>query len=311
MGRDYDEIVKRAANEAGGNAFVTDYAGPASIMKGVLYDGSLSNGLEAIARATTPPDALDAIGRTSLPRDSRLLEILRVYIPEPDVLKQKGIDERQFYNQLRSYWQQYQAQFAPFDAHMLAAALEARFVTPLSKAQALFDDFPTLTRLRTFISPEEMSVDPLFVMNPSLPEVPLLRTAKAFLVCGAQQFTRCEAPVRLELPAGGVVWLKAGGDPSSCRYGAQNADTYQGTDVMNLPALASGWKRDESGPGVQRFNNHDEIDRQLTLHNTPIISLAKGGDCGCSLGGRGRGGAAFLLVAVVVVSWRRRRAIAG
>ena len=306
IGRDYDEVVKKAANEAGGNAFVTDYSGPASIMKQQLFTSSTGYGLDRIARATTPPDALDAITSTGLPRDTRMLEILRVHIPEPEALKQMGIDERTFYNQLRSIWEKYQNLFAPFDGVKLAAALEAQFVTPLRKAQALFDGLPTLTRLRTFISPEEMSVDPTFVMNATLPPVPLQRTAHAFVVCGDQQFYRCEAPARLELPGGDVLWLRSQED-RSC---ASNRDPsgYQADVVMTLPALDIGWKRDEVGPGVARMSNRKSIEQTLAQHNAPVISFAHGDGCGCNLGGRG-GGAAGLLVflAFVTLGARARR----
>jgi hypothetical protein len=309
MGRDYDEVVKRAANEAGGNAFVTDYAGPASIMKGQLFSDASSYNLDAIAHAATPPDALDLIARSAFPRDTRMMEILRASIPEPAVLTQMGVDERQFYNQLRMYWAQYSSQFAPFDAAMLAAALNAKFVAPLQKAQVLFDSFPTLTRLRTFISPEEMSIDPLFTMNASLPEVPLIRKANAYVVCGDQLFTRCEAPVRLELPGGSVVWLKAQESSDPCYPGA-SANAYQGQAVMDLPTLDIGWKRDDTGPGVERFNNQAAIQRTLTQHNAEVIAYAHADGCGCNLGGPSGGMPAVAVLGglvVVIVRIRRSR----
>jgi hypothetical protein len=306
-GRSYDELIKKAANEAGGNAFVTDYAGPANILKGQLFSpGNVDT--RGIAAATTPPDALDAIGQTGIPRDSRLMELLRMYIPLPEALKQMGVDERSFYNQLRSYWQKYQSLFAPFDAAMLAAAIEARFVTPLRKAQALIDGFATLTRLRTFISPEEMSQDPTFVMNPTLPPVPVERMAKAFLVCGQEQFTRCDAPVRLELPGGTELWLKPQPQPE-CYPWAQTANQYDGAVAMSLPALSVGWKRDDSGAGVERFNNQAVIQQTLTRHNDEVKAYANQGACDCHLG-RGRSGNGGLLLVVGVVlglGLRRRR----
>jgi hypothetical protein len=308
MGRSYDELVKQAANEAGGNAFVTEYSGSARFMAGALYTPGNNYGIDRIAAAATPPDALDTIGTTALPRDTRMLEILRVYIPEPAALKQMGVDERQFYNQLRVFWNQFQDQFAPFDARMLAAALEAKFVTPLMKAQALFDSFPTLTYLRTFISPEEMSVDPIFTMNPTLPPVPLVHKANAYLVCGESVFTRCDAPVRLELPGGGVVWLKADGSTGPC-YGVRQANSYQGEALKDLPALDIGWKRDDSGPGVERFNNQAAIQQILATHNAEVMSFTDRqihGSCGCHLGGRATGGAAVVLAGFALALRRRR-----
>jgi MYXO-CTERM domain-containing protein len=141
-------------------------------------------------------------------------------------------------------------------------------------------------------------------MNDSLPEVPLTRTAKAYRVCGDSAFTACNAPVRLELPSGGVVWLKAGAN-TSCRYG-QGASGYEGDALKGLPALATGWQRDEHGPGVQRFDKQADIARVLDKHNDEVIAFAHAG-CGCDLGGRGGGGAAAVLALAMLVAWRRRR----
>jgi hypothetical protein len=306
IGRTYDEVIKQAANEAGGNAFVTDYSGPASIMKGLIYGGSRYR-VDQIAAAATPPDALDWIGSMGFPRDSRLMDILRTFIPEPAVLKQMNVSEVQFYNNLRSYWMQYMAQFAPFEAPKLAAALQARFIDPLRKAQELFDGFPTLTRLRTFISPEEMSVDPTFVMNTVLPPVPLQRTAKAYLVCGDRNFTRCEAPIRLELPGGGLLWLKPQ-PQSSCSQYDTRPNAFEGEVAMKLPALDIGWKRDETTMGVARLDNHDRIIQMLSSHNAAVIAYSKGSGCGCNLGGAAptTGGAAALLAACLALASRRR-----
>jgi MYXO-CTERM domain-containing protein len=125
------------------------------------------------------------------------------------------------------------------------------------------------------------------------------------VVCGYQLFTRCDAPVRLELPGGSVVWLKAQETTGPC-YAGQSASGYQGQDVMSLPALGVGWQRDDSGPGVERFNNQDNIQRMLTQYNAPVIALAHGDGCGCALGGRQRGNALWVLAGLALLAWRRR-----
>ena len=56
VGRSYDEVIKQAANEAGGNAFVTDYVGPASIAKGTIDRGTYD--VARLAMRTTPPEAI-------------------------------------------------------------------------------------------------------------------------------------------------------------------------------------------------------------------------------------------------------------
>ena len=66
-----------------------------------------------MATARTPPDALDALS-AGFPRDSTLLGVLRTHIPMPDAIRAMGVQERDFYNQLRNYWNTQQAAFKPF-----------------------------------------------------------------------------------------------------------------------------------------------------------------------------------------------------
>src|SRR5205807_1015038 len=97
------------------------------------------------------------------------------FIPMPQSLKDRGVMERDFYNSLASY----KAELATimFDPNKFADALDERVVTPLRKAQMIFDTQPYLTRLYTTVSPDEMTRDPLFHINPDLPTVSNLHRA--------------------------------------------------------------------------------------------------------------------------------------
>jgi MYXO-CTERM domain-containing protein len=299
-GANYEDLVKVAADQANGNAFITDYAGPASVLKGMLYRPGMYN-LDAIRATRIPPDALDRIAAMGFPRDSSLITVLRVHIPMPAPIAAMGIDERTFYNQLRSYWFQFQADFKPFDATALAADLDAKFVTPLRKTQELFDRHAKLTRLSTFISPEEMTVDPTFVMNPSLPDVPVVRQATASRMCGDRQYDSCSAPVRLEVPSGEAVWFLPEVQPVC--YG--QPFSYQRASLdKDMPALYRAYDRDGAGEGATRFDNRDIIRMAITTHNEAVAKTgvpippgtggaggSTGGTGGQSTGGRGGTGA--------------------
>jgi hypothetical protein len=308
-GANYEELVKSAADQAGGNAFVTEFVGPAAILKDrVLPPGRYQ--LDPIRNSQTPPEALANIGAQGFPRDSTLIQVLRVHIPMPDVVKAMGVDERTFYNNLAIYWNQHRDRFAPFDARALAADLEARYVTPLQKAQALFDRHPKLTRLATFISPEEMKVDPTFVLNPDLPDVPALRTATATLACGDRQHTRCTAPVRLEAPGTEPIWLL----PKPQQYCYGQADAYERAQLDAMPALHRAWARTTVGEGVARVDHQGTIRTAIQGHNavagsprfptrgTPTVGFpdplsgptvspeaSYGGGCSCRLASPGAG----------------------
>jgi hypothetical protein len=311
-GSNYDDLVKEAANQAGGNAFVTDYVGPASMMNGQIYTGTYDTNRIALTR--TPPDAMNEITMQGYPRDAALLEILRKHIPEPPALANQGISELQFYNQLAQFWASNQKQFAPFDPQALAADMNARLVQPLVKAQALFNRFNKLTRLSTFISPDEMNTDPLFMMNSTLPDVPATRTSTAVLMCGNQTYTACEAPIRLELPDGQKIFFRPRSDAGSPCY-----DYYQGygVDRGNLdqaPALEVAYAREAVGDGAARVNNRMVIEANVSDHNQAALNgidrnwmnPPTHSGSGCAIGGLG-GGDALLGVALVMGALMRRR----
>ena len=58
-----------------------------------------------------------------------------------------------------------------------AAALDERMIQPRIEADALFDRYAWITRLTSSISPAEMTVDPQFLINPTMGAVPRTRTA--------------------------------------------------------------------------------------------------------------------------------------
>jgi hypothetical protein len=323
-GSNYADLVKQAADQAGGNAFITEYAGPTTMFRGRLFQAGRYN-LEGIRQAPTPPDALDQIAIMGFSRDTLLLNILRTHIPMPERLKAMGIDERTFYNQLRLYWNQYRADFKPWDPAALAADLDAKIVAPLREVQELFDSHAKLTRLATFISPEEMNVDPTFVVNPTLPDVPVVRTAVATRACGNRQYDRCTAPVRLEAPGVDPIWFLP--QPQSSQYCYGSAGQYNRAQVDQMPALYRAWARDSVGEGAARVDMRELIASSIRAHNVSasgvrrLPGIAPGtvwppppeadeSGCGCRLGGAHAGLPALLLPLAVGLGLiaRRRRA---
>jgi hypothetical protein len=151
-GQNYTAMVTAAANEAGGNAFIAEYAGSASVMNNALWPNNLIN-LPALRAATTPPTFLQLVIQQGLLTYGPMLPLLRKYIPEPQALIDAGITESQFYNNNATYWAQVQSSFAPFDPVAITAEVQSKIVDPLQAGQTLFDAHTYLTRLATFISP--------------------------------------------------------------------------------------------------------------------------------------------------------------
>jgi hypothetical protein len=297
-GQNYPDLLKQAANEAGGNAFAVEYAGPTDLLRGKLVPAG-GYDLSRLRTITAPPDALAELTRLGFPRDAALLAILRQYIPEPAALRDRGVEETAFYNQIAQYWLSDRMSFLPLDGARLASAIEEGVVQPLVKAQALFDGHLKLTRLATFISPEEMSLDPTFIENSSLPDVPVVRQAQGHRMCGQREHTRCDAPLKVVLPSGRPVWFEP---PKAGGWCAPPSTPYDRAAVDATPSLEVGWKREALGEGRVAFDNRAAINAAVEMKNA---ELAAGG-CSCSLGGRVTAAPMVVLAAALAVAFRRR-----
>jgi hypothetical protein len=204
-GINYDDVVTAAVDEAeGGLAFVTDYAGPAALMEERLYTEGRWD-LDRLRAVEHPGRLVDELLRQGFPRDAQMQALFRRHIPLPPAVLTEGalrvvfrgnveaydravadgtlraVVERAFYNDIDAF-EEWTGELV-FDAGAFVDDLEAAVVAPLRGAQALFGEFPVLTRLYTTLSAEEMHLDPIFDVNPDLPEVSNLRTAAARWEC--------------------------------------------------------------------------------------------------------------------------------
>jgi len=210
-------LVSLAANEAGGNAFVTEYAGASTIARAQIYQNGTIN-LTTLRMAMTPPVYVQQVISMGLANDPLTLPLLAQYIPMPDAVKAMGVTDNTFYNNISFYWSQYA--FPPYDLAKLTDEISAKIVTPRINAQMMIDGHPYLTRLNTFISPEEMNKDPFFFETRDLTDVPNVHTAVLRTMCGNMEYMYCNAPQRLELPDGRMVWVRAGSKATTCRVRA-------------------------------------------------------------------------------------------
>jgi MYXO-CTERM domain-containing protein len=292
-GPNYQKLLKEAANEAGGNAFTVEYAGPPVDTRAFVPAQGFD--LTRLRAARGGPAALAELQRLGLNNDPSILEILRAVLPEPASLKEKNVSETAYYNLLATYWQEGTA----FDGNALADAVESKIVAPLMNLQKLFAQHDKLTRLVTFISPEEMNVDPLFEENSTLPDVSNQHRITGLLQCGNRVFDRCNAPLRLVLEDRRSLWFEAPSNGGWCGPGPYDR---QGLDAM--PSLQLGWVRASAGDGLLRFDNTKVIDHLLDEHNGAVR-----GACGCDLGGRpgGSNGWWALVVGLALAVRRRRR----
>jgi hypothetical protein len=309
-------LLSQAADEAGGTAFVTEYAGPSSIAANQLWSPARFN-LTALEAAQTPPVYVQALVNLGLASNVQVLPLLDMYIPMPDELKAMGLSDAQFYGNIASYWSQYK--FPAFDLKALTAAIKAQVIAPLQAAQEMLDGHPYMTRMNTFISPEEMSKDALFFESSGLGDVPQVHTATFRTMCGDQKFMACNAPVRLELADGRMAWVRNGSTAANCQYQA-----YDLSGLQKLPAAEKVWQRDVSGEGTVIMDNTAQIEAGLAVNNSAFpaaqnmfpmptrgggaaTTTASGGGCACGVGGATAGGAVGLGAAAAALVLARRR----
>ena len=293
-GRNYDQLVQEAANEAQGTAFVVEYAQPSAAAVGWM---TLSNfGRSDLAMYTTPPTYLGALSGLGVTPTSAVVQVLRKYIPLPASLKSQGVTEAMFYANVQSYWQTNRADFAPFDPVALTAEMEKEVLGPMDTLRPLFESNAYLTRLATFISPDEMTKDPLFVTNASLPAVSPRHLATAHILCGDEDLYANEAPVNVVLEDGrNVVYSAAAFRGSTSR-----------ADIDAMPSADTAWIREPDGAGQLALDNRGAIASAIAAHNATVPTPGSG--CGCSLRARPRAwGMVALVGAVVLVLGMRRR----
>jgi len=205
-GANYDFLVTRALDQDGadGRAFVTEYAGPSSVvpwsgLRGFAWSSedflevtaaTLSQTLEAQGLlACGLPDSVDGDGCG--PTHPLLLSLLRTYFPAPP-----DVPEAEFYECTDCF----AVDETAWDPAGFAAALEEQVVGPAEHAVEVLGANPYLTRLYTMISPGEMTIDPLFHERADLPEVSSQWTAT--LQSGCE-----EEPDRLVLDDGVSIVL--------------------------------------------------------------------------------------------------------
>jgi hypothetical protein len=233
--KNYNDVVIAAVSETPEkHAFVTEYAGPSAVMVDVLDAPARFGSSATLAAFTEAPDFVEylfdhgfAIAQPSTPFGGPVPALLPpltkslvlAAIPMPVALKAKAITEDDWLRDLRYFLGGYRASnpqdfegwSLSFDAPALAAALEQKVVTPAREAGQLFRAFPKLTRLYTTLSPEDMTRDPVFSFNPSLPDVSRDHTAVLTIDC-SPLVDFSSAPRTLKTEQG---WILSGGRASA------------------------------------------------------------------------------------------------
>jgi hypothetical protein len=209
LGAKYNDLVISAVTEAPDrHSFLTEYAGPSSVMaKKLDYPGRFGD-LTALRALVSPSDYLAYLRAHGYLFDATLLSLLERFIPEPAQLVTSGITLDRFYASYDFYASQLGhgdgGVADSFDAAGLTDAIDLRIVQPTRAAQALFDQSPYLTRLYTTLSPKDMNLDPVFSENPDLHDVPLVHSATATYPCSGSPWLRTDQGFEAQLIGGAL-----------------------------------------------------------------------------------------------------------
>jgi hypothetical protein len=154
-GSDYRDVVARAADEAGGQAFATDFSGSTDIMASRLwFDGMIDT--DYLATLTSPTAWVEAIVFSGIPASSQLNALLVDFVPPPS-----GVDDVTFLSCPSCYT----VSVPDFDPVAATDALRTEILDVLRGEQERIDSTAQLTRLFTTMDAEEMTADPIFVFN--------------------------------------------------------------------------------------------------------------------------------------------------
>ncbi|MEN0063140.1 MAG: DUF2330 domain-containing protein [Myxococcota bacterium] len=291
FGQNYPDVITQAADEAGGQAFATDYFGAptagyevnpiiesellaspsglewvftAAFQTGVQVNNEMAN---AIATAIDLPDAIDPIDFVGCP------DCFEGWDSGPD-----------------------------FDREGATAYFMEAVVEPLRDSQDLFEG-RRLTRMTSSLSANEMTVDPVFTQNADMDDesnfVSNVHNADLVYECRGGK-RRDKAERRLELSDGRVIFL-----PSEQWIADNETTELEMIEELGATKAQVIERTSSSGQPEVLFDFTSDLFDLTNQHNSSIRGLLSG--CGgCQANGGGTAPAAALLLALGLVGLRRR-----
>jgi MYXO-CTERM domain-containing protein len=299
----YESVVTAAANEGGGQGFVTEFAGPSASLQKVVW-----------------PDFEEQVWQSFK---------TNLYSSFGDIFTQS-------YYQYASYdgfWDAARAsvtlpegvafedfQLCPtcyevaLSPSVYIQALEDNVIKPMRDVQELLARQPYLTRFYSTLSAAEMTADPVFAYNAELGDVSNIHSAERVIECNPS-IDLSAASWRIELPQGGVI-----------RGTARDLGTWPPA-VSDQPANFRVLKLATAGLGEVLKDNGAEIGAQLDAYNDSRSPGSSGSGApggvtnqdagfasdrggGCSVPaahGAGSGGSAWAALGLLLALGVRRR----
>jgi hypothetical protein len=292
-GSDYNDAISRAVDEAGGHAFVTEYAGASDVVvqAGILderWDVERFQQLEAVevyAELVSQNLGQCFDGQGCAWNHPLLQPLLDDFLPVPD-----GVEAGAFYGCLSCYQDQIDPSL--WDGPTFAAEFDARIVAPAVHSLELLNRHDYVTRLYTTISPHEMTRDPIFHENPDMPDV----TAQV----ASTRLGNCAGADWIEFADGRQIALE---------------DNFSYPTLEEMPYAARVEEIPARGAPVVVTDNAETIDLLLADHNDQFVFNSEDDSppderdlflCSARKIKR-HGEGVFYLSVIFAIAWRRRR----
>jgi hypothetical protein len=266
----YNDVVVAAADDAGGQGFVTEFAGDASSLANSVWTASDEQQWSFVQMGpyASFSELFDTTYGSYGSWDGYWDAVASaVTLPE-------NVTFADF--KLCPNCYSAEVQYSPGE---FMTAIEDLVIEPVRRVQEIIDVHPAITRLYTTLSAEEMTLDPLFTFNPDLGDVSNLHTAERVIECSSDLY-QWEAPWRIEFPQGGMV-----------RGLPEDVGTWP-AELAETPPNFRILREAESGAGRVLEDNSEAIDAILDDYNASVpVPTGSAGGSGGSGGGGEAGGA--------------------
>jgi hypothetical protein len=250
----YSSVITEAANDAGGQGFVTELAQSTSMLKSIVFPDNQQQNWIQFSRQQFA-DGFDMMQQAS--NQFRGYDGWKEAICDTvEGALPPGVTCDQFGRSPDVYRGQVQ-----IDQVTFLRKLYEGVIRPLIKTQELLVGRPYFTRMFSTMSADEMTMDPSFDFNGDLADVSNQHIAEQVIQCSASVY-QYEAPWRIELPQGGVI------------VGKGSNGTWP-TTFDDLPANRMIVQLGTSGAGKIVDDNSELIDNRLfQLSKTQSTGMA-------------------------------------
>lgn len=206
----YADVVARAVDEAeNGHAFVTEYADTNANIVGVLDAPGRFGRRDEFEQLNDAPMYVQQLQTNGFPM-AALRPVFERVFPLPERAVQNGIRPDEYYDNLFTSLSTFDPTPAGFDSETLTAEIWERVVEPTIAAGAMFRRYSFVTRMFTAISPEEMTLDPVFGFNPDLPTITNFTSATMLQSCGRSDWDMTLADGRTYTVGSPDEWITRG-----------------------------------------------------------------------------------------------------